>query len=80
MWSQGLLQTIKNSDYVVYNDEQVVIIKDMYPKAKYHFLVVSNEDIAGIRDVNRTHLPLLQHMHTTAENYVKKNLPNIMFK
>lgn len=80
MWSSGLLKTMKDPNFVVYSDEKIVIIKDMYPKAKYHFLITCNEDIPSIRNVNSKHLSLLEYMDQKAKEYVNKNLPNIDFR
>lgn len=80
MWSLGLLKTMKDPKYVVYSDQKIVMIKDMYPKAKHHFLVVCHEDISSLRNVNEKHIPLLEHMDRKAKEYVSKNVPNVEFR
>lgn len=80
MWSLGLLKTMKNPEYVVFQDQKVVMIKDLYPKARHHFLVIPNEDIASIRMINENHIPLLEHMECKAKEYVAKVFPNINFR
>lgn len=80
MWSSGLLNSMKNPKYIVYKDKQIVIIKDMYPKAKYHLLVIPQEDVSEIRKVNITHLPLLKYMDQKGREIAHNIAPNVKFK
>lgn len=80
MWTLGLLKTIKDPKYIVYSDTKIVMIRDMYPKAKFHFLVVSKEEIVGIGNVSMKHISLLEHMQQKATAYVEKNFSNVNFK
>ncbi|PNI99340.1 APTX isoform 20 [Pan troglodytes] len=54
----------------VYKDEQVVVIKDKYPKARYHWLVLPWTSISNLKAVTREHLELLKHMHTVGEKVI----------
>uniref|UniRef100_A0A2I3GHB2 Aprataxin n=1 Tax=Nomascus leucogenys TaxID=61853 RepID=A0A2I3GHB2_NOMLE len=54
----------------VYKDEQVVVIKDKYPKARYHWLVLPWTSISSLKAVSREHLELLKHMHTVGEKVI----------
>uniref|UniRef100_A0A2K5JG33 Aprataxin n=1 Tax=Colobus angolensis palliatus TaxID=336983 RepID=A0A2K5JG33_COLAP len=54
----------------VYKDEQVVVIKDKYPKARYHWLVLPWTAISSLKAVTREHLELLKHMHTVGEKVI----------
>nr|AAP86324.1 FHA-HIT isoform [Homo sapiens] len=54
----------------VYKDEQVVVIKDKYPKARYHWLVLPWTSISSLKAVAREHLELLKHMHTVGEKVI----------
>lgn len=38
-WSTGLYAAIEDESLHVYSDKELVVIKDKYPKAKYHYLV-----------------------------------------
>uniref|UniRef100_A0A6I8PAK8 Aprataxin n=1 Tax=Ornithorhynchus anatinus TaxID=9258 RepID=A0A6I8PAK8_ORNAN len=51
----------------VYKDEKVVVIKDKYPKARNHWLVLPWESIASLRAVTREHLELLKHMQAVGK-------------
>ena len=39
-WSKGLRTDMKKPELVVFSTTSVVVIKDKFPKAKYHFLVL----------------------------------------
>uniref|UniRef100_A0A8C2VM89 Aprataxin n=1 Tax=Chinchilla lanigera TaxID=34839 RepID=A0A8C2VM89_CHILA len=63
-WSQGLKISMQDPKMQVYKDEQVVVIKDKYPKARYHWLVLPWASISSLKAVTKEHLELLKHMHT----------------
>ena len=46
----------------VYQDENVIVFKDIYPKADIHLLVVPRQHIASLEDVNKSHDMLMAHM------------------
>lgn len=69
-WSQGLLASMEDPNMIVTSDDQVVMIRDMYPKAKHHYLVLPREDISSIKSLNTTHVPLLENMLHVARDYV----------
>ncbi|ELW70253.1 Aprataxin [Tupaia chinensis] len=54
----------------VYKDDQVVVIKDKYPKARHHWLVLPWASISSLKAVTREHLELLKHMHTVGEKVI----------
>ena len=47
---------------MVYEDDQVVVFKDIYPKADVHLLVVPRLHIASLNEVNTEHDALMAHM------------------
>lgn len=65
-WQEGLVETMKNPEMKVMEDEWVVCIKDKYPKAKCHFLVLPKEDIRSVASLKPEHVNLLQHMERVA--------------
>ncbi|XP_063082738.1 aprataxin isoform X3 [Cavia porcellus] len=69
-WSQGLKISMQDPKMQVYKDEQVVVIKDKYPKARYHWLVLPWASISSLKAVTREHLELLKHMHTVGEKVI----------
>ncbi|XP_012781179.2 aprataxin isoform X1 [Ochotona princeps] len=69
-WSQGLKISMQDPKMQVYKDEQVVVIKDKYPKARYHWLVLPWTSISSLKAVTSEHLELLKHMHTVGEKMI----------
>ena len=39
-WSKGLLASMEDPEYIVHSTDSLVIIRDKYPKAKHHFLIL----------------------------------------
>ncbi|XP_053559200.1 aprataxin isoform X2 [Bombina bombina] len=62
-WSQGLKVSMQDPAMQVYKDDKVVVIKDKYPKARHHWLVLPWESISSLKVLSAEHLDLLQHMH-----------------
>lgn len=71
-WSKGLLTSMEDPSMIVTSDDRTVMIKDMYPKAKHHYLVLPREDIPSMKSLNVTHVPLLEHMLQVATEYVSQ--------
>ncbi|KAM9206682.1 aprataxin isoform 3-T3 [Dugong dugon] len=69
-WSQGLKISMQDPKMQVYKDEQVVVIKDKYPKARHHWLVLPWASISSLKAVTWEHLELLKHMHTVGEEVI----------
>lgn len=70
-WHLGLLQTMRNPEYIVVKTEQLVAIKDKYPKAKNHFLVMSEEKLDTIFDLSRQHIELVREMELLGRNVIE---------
>ncbi|KAJ8339811.1 hypothetical protein SKAU_G00344440 [Synaphobranchus kaupii] len=71
-WSQGLKASMQDPTMQVYKDEEVVVIKDKYPKARYHWLVLPWESIASLKALQGAHCSLLRHMQGVAERMVEQ--------
>lgn len=69
-WSFGLVQAMNGSS-VYLKDDNVTVIKDKYPKARHHYLVIPNRNISSLKSVTADDLGLLQHMHATGERVAK---------
>ncbi|XP_054438903.1 aprataxin isoform X2 [Pteronotus mesoamericanus] len=69
-WSQGLKISMQDPKMQVYKDEQVVVIKDKYPKARHHWLVLPWDSISSLKAVTREHLELFKHMHAVGEKVI----------
>ncbi|XP_003387210.3 PREDICTED: aprataxin-like [Amphimedon queenslandica] len=75
-WSQGLLKSMENPDTVVKSDEKCVMINDMYPKARHHYLILPRENISGISSLGKQNLELLHHLLKFGQDYVKTEHSN----
>nr|XP_014353765.1 PREDICTED: aprataxin isoform X2 [Latimeria chalumnae]XP_014353766.1 PREDICTED: aprataxin isoform X2 [Latimeria chalumnae] len=70
-WSQGLKVSMQDPKMQVHKDEKVVVIKDKYPKARYHWLVLPWKPIPSLKAVRPEDLELLRHMHQVGEKLVQ---------
>ncbi|NXK41169.1 APTX protein, partial [Piprites chloris] len=71
-WSQGLKSSMQDPKLQVYKDEKTVVIKDKYPKARYHWLILPWEPISSLKSVTRDHLELLEHMHAVGKKMIEQ--------
>ncbi|XP_062243791.1 aprataxin [Platichthys flesus] len=71
-WSQGLKTSMQDPKMQVYKDDKVVVIKDKYPKARYHWLVLPWQAIPSLKALRDEHCDLLKHMQRVAERMVQQ--------
>lgn len=71
-WREGLLETMEDPESIVKEDDKIVVIKDKYPKAHYHFLVLPKENIHSIKEVQKKHEDLLEHMEKVGQEVADK--------
>lgn len=71
-WMLGLVKTMENPEMIVEEDDLCVMIKDAYPKACHHYLVLPRSEISSLKSLNRTHVSLLENMLTVGQTYVDK--------
>ncbi|HEC18484.1 MAG TPA: histidine triad nucleotide-binding protein [Gammaproteobacteria bacterium] len=46
----------------VYEDDQVIVFKDIHPKAPVHLLIVPREHIPSLKEMDASHDALMAHM------------------
>ncbi|NOZ54274.1 MAG: histidine triad nucleotide-binding protein [Gammaproteobacteria bacterium] len=46
----------------VYEDDQIVVFKDIYPKADVHLLIIPRQHIASLNELDETHDQLIASM------------------
>ena len=70
-WQNALISYINNPDdpLVVYQDNDVCIIKDMYPKAERHFLVIPKK-IGGFESIDIDSIPMIEMLYRHAKRIV----------
>lgn len=69
-WNQGLKVSMQDPKMQVYKDDKVVVIKDKYPKARYHWLVLPWQSIPNLKALGLEHCDLVKHMHKVGEQMV----------
>ena len=57
---------------VFQSDELTVTLKDRYPKARYHYLIVPRENINSVKELSQSNIALLEHIHQVAENLIAR--------
>ncbi|XP_071447380.1 aprataxin [Hetaerina americana] len=74
-WSKGLLSSMADPDLIVEEDDLMTVIKDKYPKAEIHYLILPKEDISDLGKLQKKHLALLEKMYACGNRIVEQN-PN----
>ncbi|XP_076285799.1 aprataxin isoform X2 [Lasioglossum baleicum] len=72
-WTTGLLVSMEDPALKVKEDDKVVVIKDKYPKAQFHFLILPKANISSIWHVKKENEDLLVHMADVAEELTKEH-------
>ncbi|XP_028028119.1 aprataxin-like protein [Bombyx mandarina] len=72
-WSLGLIASMKDPKSIIKNTEKVVVIKDKYPKAKVHYLVLPHEEINSIYKLNKSHISLLEEFGNIFKELKEEN-------
>ncbi|XP_060720031.1 aprataxin [Tachysurus vachellii] len=71
-WNQGLKVSMQDPNMQVYKDEKVVVIKDKFPKARFHWLVLPWDSISSLKALRHEHVELLRHMERVGEHMVQQ--------
>lgn len=72
-WAMGLLVSMEDPQYKVKEDDKVTVIKDKYPKAQYHYLVIPKADIPSLWHIKKENEDLLIYMHCVAEDLIRQH-------
>lgn len=56
----------------VYEDDQILVIKDKYPKAPVHLLIITKKVIADIQSLKEEDLPLIGEVFRVAQQLAKE--------
>ena len=57
---------MNDPEFIVHSTDTITIIKDKYPKAQHHYLILPRRRIPDLRHVTRDDLELLEHMDEEA--------------
>ena len=56
----------------VYEDEQVLVFKDINPKAEVHLLLIPKQHVASLDDLTKEHDAVMAHMMRTLPKLAKE--------
>lgn len=61
-WSYQLIKELNDETLHVDSTEQAVVLKDTFPKSRFHFLVLPRKNIDTIYELTRKDIDLLENM------------------
>lgn len=68
----SLRDSARDPNLKVEEDDLTVTIKDKFPKAKHHYLILPKDDIKNLQQLRADqHLPLVKHLHQRAEKLIQ---------
>jgi aprataxin len=71
-WRNGLIQKLKDSSAILLKSDSLVAIRDSYPKARQHFLVLPlDESLDTIYDLSIETIDLLDEFELFALNLIE---------
>ncbi|BES87224.1 HIT domain [Nesidiocoris tenuis] len=72
MWKFELIKLMKDPAYLIFTDELIAIIRDGYPKAEFHYLVLPHQDISNLAATKKDDAKLLRHMESKGREIAEK--------
>ncbi|NGX29015.1 MAG: Purine nucleoside phosphoramidase [Candidatus Anoxychlamydiales bacterium] len=57
---------------IVYEDDKVIAIKDLYPKAPVHLLIISKKVIPSFQEMKKEDFSILSHIALIAQKLAKE--------
>jgi len=72
-WNHGLLASMNDPELKVLEKQDHVVIKDKYPKAEHHYLVLPVERIQNLAALTDKHVCLVKSMCATARDITNQN-------
>lgn len=65
---------MEDANLKVFEDEKVVVIRDVYPKAQHHMLVLPRGQylVPTIGSLDRSHVEILRHVQSIADQLVRE--------
>ncbi|KAL7023560.1 hypothetical protein ACKWTF_012677 [Chironomus riparius] len=71
-WSYGLIKVVNEKRNILLQSETLAVIRDSFPKATFHFLVIPfDDDLDTIYDLNDGHLDLIDEFELLGINVVE---------
>lgn len=57
---------------IIYEDDQIIVIRDIAPKAKHHLLIIPKKEIPTINDLDESDKNLIAEMFFVAKKIAKQ--------
>lgn len=70
-WNLALLQAMKDPTLIVIKADRLVAIKDKFPKAKNHFLIIPNENIDTVFNLTKNDIDLVNEIMLLGLNVIQ---------
>ena len=71
-WSYGLIKVVNEKRNILLQSETLAVIRDSFPKATFHFLVIPfDDDLDTIYDLTDGHLDLIDEFELLGINVVE---------
>jgi len=76
-WINNIMSGTKESEHVIYNDNDIILIPDLKWNNKiiddmYYLVIFKNNNLKSIRDLDQTHLPLLDKVKEICTKKIKE--------
>lgn len=78
-WTTGLRTDMKKPERVVFSTSSVVVIKDKFPKAAFHFLILPREELDNLQSLKLEHVGLLEQMQEVGQQIATRH-PDSQFR
>jgi len=69
-WSQGLLSSMTDPELVIHSNDHSVTIRDKYPKAKHHYLVLPKKQVANLHSITKEDIDLFKMLNREAARLI----------
>ncbi|OWA54863.1 putative Aprataxin [Hypsibius exemplaris] len=73
-WFNALEESLKDPALRVFEDDQITIIRDKFPKARFHYLALAKSPIDDLEQLTSAHVSLLEHLIEEAHAFVESNV------
>lgn len=72
-WAYGLIEALKDSSKIIFRSDTLACIKDSYPKARHHFLIIPEErsELDNIYDLCKDDIELIEEMELMGINAIE---------
>lgn len=71
-WKYGLVKAIEDTTKIIFKSNELVCIRDLYPKAIHHFLIVpERSDLDNVYDLRKEDVDLINEMELLGINCIE---------